>query len=110
LSWVFFRGVTLTAHTTSFAIVLQPLAIGFEPSQKNLLVVGDVHCGMTTSLMVFSFFSSRVCLFFELIIVKCFFYDSFAIVAYNLNQIIRLPDLIGFSQVNDPSFEFFLLI
>ena len=48
-------------------------------------------------------------LIFRVNYCQVFFYDSFAIVAYNLNKIIRLPDLIRFSQVNDPSFEFFLL-
>jgi hypothetical protein len=35
-----------------------------------------------------------------------FFYSSFAIISFDLNQIIKLTDLIGYDQVNDPSVEF----
>jgi len=31
-----------------------------------------------------------------------FFYSSFAIISFDLNQIIKLTDLIGYDQVNDP--------
>jgi hypothetical protein len=38
------------------------------------------------------------------------FYGLSDIVAYSLNQIIKLPSLIESSQVSDLSIEFFLLL
>jgi hypothetical protein len=39
-----------------------------------------------------------------------FFYGWFSVVAFDLNPIIKLIDLIGYSQINDPSIGFFLLL
>jgi hypothetical protein len=35
-----------------------------------------------------------------------FFYGLFSIIIFNLNQIIKLTDLIGYSQVNDTMLSF----
>jgi hypothetical protein len=46
---------------------------------------------------------------FWLIIIKHFFYYSYVINAYNLNHIIRLPNLIKCSRINDCSMDFSFL-
>jgi hypothetical protein len=45
--------------------------------------------------------------FFLLIVVICFVYSSPALIAYSLNQIIRLSSLIESNRVNDSSIMFF---
>jgi len=50
LFFIFFRGIALATHATSFNVVMHSLAIGFGPSQQGLLVVGIVYSGMMVSL------------------------------------------------------------
>jgi hypothetical protein len=52
-----FWSVALTAHTTSFDVIMSFFLVGFETSQQTLLVVDDVHGGVMVSVQQ-SFFSS----------------------------------------------------
>jgi hypothetical protein len=93
--------VALTTHATSFDVVMYPFVVRFELSQQTLLVVGVVHGGMTMSLQRFFLSSSYMYdideSFFSVNYCHMLFYCIYAIVAFNLNQIIKLTDLIGFS-------------
>jgi hypothetical protein len=87
--------------------------VGFETSQQTLLVMDDIYSGMTMGFSR-SFLSSpyMYAIFGSFFVVDCcqiFFYISFVVIACNLDQIIKLLDLIGCNQVNGLSNVFFIL-
>jgi len=110
---LFLQGITLANHAVSFDVVLYPFAVEFKPTQQALLVAGDVH-GQVAVGLLWSFLSSPykydIDDSFFVYHFQVFFYDSFSIVTFDLNHIIKLTDLIGYSQVNDSSIEFFLIL
>jgi hypothetical protein len=90
------------------------LQLSLNPLNKTLLVVDDVHSRVAMGLQQ-SFPSSPYKYnidgsFLLFITNMCFFTVCFVVVAFDLNQIIKLTDFIAYSQVNDPSIWFFLLL
>jgi hypothetical protein len=87
-----FRGIALAADVASFDGVVQPLVMGFEPSQQTFLVMADIHSKVMMSLQQSFLYSHDKYniddSFFSLIVAKYYFYDAFFIIAYILNKII----------------------
>jgi hypothetical protein len=109
----FLQGITLANHAVSFNVVLYPFAVKFKPTQQALLVAGNVHGQVAVGLLRY-FLSSPyrydIDDSFFIYHFQVFFYNLFFIVTFDLNHIIKLNDLIGYSQVNDSSIEFFLIL
>jgi hypothetical protein len=108
------QGIGLANHATYFDVILHYFAIEFKSTHQVFLVVDNVHSQVAASLQqsfLFSFYKYDINHSFYLFINnKCFFCDLFSVVPFGLNLIIKFINLIGYSQVNDPSIKFFLLL